>query len=167
MHAKTSAGKTTVLSETVWNDGPGSGTGGGVSDFVPVPSWQQGKVPSSINPGHFAGRAIPDVAANADPATGYRVAFQGKFATVGGTSASAPLWASLIARINATLGARAGNLNATLYATIGPKKVLRDITSGNNDTDGLLEGQFKADEGWDACTGWGTPNGGNLLNALK
>ena len=51
----------------------------------------------SVNPGHFAGRAIPDVAADADPATGYLTMSGGKMQIVGGTSASAPLWASLIA----------------------------------------------------------------------
>ena len=86
---------------------------------------------------------------------------------VGGTSASAPLWGSLITRINALLGSRVGNFNALLYQKIGPAKVLRDITSGNNDTDGLLNGQFPAGPGWDACTGWGVPDGANLLYALK
>jgi hypothetical protein len=46
-------------------------------------------------------------------------------------------------------------------------KSLRDITSGNNDTDGLLDGQFAAGTGWDACTDWGAPDGAKLLNALK
>jgi kumamolisin len=123
--------------------------------------------PRSINAGHFAGRAIPDVAANADPATGYYVMSGGQFGVVGGTSASAPPWASLIARINATLGSRVGNFNALLYSKIGPKEVLRDITKGNNDTGGLLEGQFAAKAGWDPCTGWGTPDGAKLLAALK
>jgi hypothetical protein len=45
--------------------------------------------------------------------------------------------------------------------------MLRDITSGNNDTDGMLNGQFQAGLGWDACTGSGTPDGGKLLKALK
>jgi kumamolisin len=54
-----------------------------------------------------------------------------------------------------------------LYSTFGPGKVLNDITKGNNDTDGYLDGQFKAGAGWDACTGWGTPNGDKLLTALK
>jgi kumamolisin len=85
---------------------------------------------------------------------------------VGGTSASAPLWASLITRINALSGARIGNINALLYTAIGPAGVLRDITSGNNDTDGLLQGQFKAGQGWDACTGWGSPDGAKLLQSL-
>lgn len=167
LHARKSAKGQSSLTEVVWNDGPGSGTGGGVSDVTQVPSWQEGKVPRSINPGNFAGRAIPDVAANADPNTGYLTMSGGQLGVVGGTSASAPLWASLITRINALLGARVGNFNALLYSKIGPAGVLRDITSGNNDTDGLLDGHFPAGPGWDACTGWGAPDGGKLLNALK
>ena len=63
----------TIHDEIVWNN-PGHGsTGGGISDTFPVPSWQKGKVPKSANPGHRAGRAIPDLAADADPATGYKV----------------------------------------------------------------------------------------------
>jgi kumamolisin len=85
----------------------------------------------------------------------------------GGTSASAPLWASLVSRINALNGARTGNFNALLYTTIGPAGALRGIVSGNNDTDGLLDGQFQAAPGWDACTGWGAPDGIKLLAALK
>ena len=167
LHARKSANGQMAVTEVVWNDGPGSGGGGGISDVTPVPSWQEGKVPRSINPGNFAGRAIPDVAANADPNTGYLVMNGGKLGIVGGTSAAAPLWASLITRINALTGARAGNFNALLYATIGPAGILRDITSGNNDTDGLLDGQFQAGPGWDACSGWGVPDGAKLLAALK
>jgi kumamolisin len=160
-----------IATEVVWNDGPvenpgGGGTGGGVSDYIPVPSWQQG-VPTSINPGNFAGRAIPDVAADADPDTGYLTYSGGQFGTVGGTSASAPLWAALIALCNQQLNARVGNFNALLYSTIGPNNVLHDITQGNNDVEGLLNGEFPAGPGWDACTGWGTPNGQALLAALK
>ena len=50
---------------------------------------------------------------------------------------------------------------------IGPAKTLRDITSGNNDTEGLLRGQYPAGPGWDACSGWGTPDGVKLLQALQ
>ena len=167
LHARKSAKGQTAITEVVWNDGPGSGTGGGVSDITPVPGYQEGKVPRSINPGNFAGRAIPDVAADADPNTGYLVMSGGQLGIVGGTSASAPLWGSLITRINALLGARVGNFNALLYNKMGPAGVLRDITSGNNDTDGLLNGRFPAGPGWDACTGWGVPDGAKLLNALK
>ena len=115
LHARKSAKGQTAITEVVWNDGPGSGTGGGVSDITPVPSYQEGKVPRSINPGNFAGRAIPDVAADADPNTGYLTMSGGQLGIVGGTSASAPLWGSLITRINASLGARVGNFNALLY----------------------------------------------------
>ena len=167
LHARKGANGQMAVTEMVWNDGPGSGTGGGVSDLTPAPGWQEGKTPRSLNPGNFAGRAIPDVAANADPATGYLVMNGGKLGIVGGTSAAAPLWASLITRTNALTGARAGNFNALLYGAIGPAGVLRDITSGNNDTDGLLDGQFQAGPGWDACTGWGVPDGVKLLGALK
>jgi kumamolisin len=167
LHARTSAQGRQSITEVVWNGGAGDGTGGGVSDVTPVPAWQKSFAPSSINPGHFAGRATPDVAANADPATGYFVRSSGQFGIVGGTSASAPLWASLVARINAALGSRLGNFNALLYTKIGPKEVLRDVTKGNNDTDGLLDGQFAAKSGWDPCTGWGSPDGAKLLAALK
>jgi kumamolisin len=166
LHARSATSGKTAITEVVWNAGPGDGTGGGISDVTPVPAWQKKVAPRSINPGHFAGRAIPDVAANADPATGYFVMSGGKFGIVGGTSASAPLWASLIARINASLKTRVGNFNALLYTKIGPAEVLRDITKGNNDTDGLLEGNFKAASGWDPCTGWGVPDGAKLLAAL-
>jgi kumamolisin len=155
------------ISETVWNDGAGSGGGGGVSDYIPRPQWQDGKTPVSINPGNFAGRAIPDVAANADPATGYYMCAAGKFSVVGGTSAAAPLRAALIARLNTALGARAGNFNAMLYADYGPSGVLRDITVGDNDTHGRLGGRFAAGVGWDACTGWGVPDGKKLLAAMS
>lgn len=167
LHAKTSAAGARHITETVWNDGPGSGTGGGVSDYTPVPAWQAGKVPVSINPGHFAGRAIPDVAADADPNTGYLVMSGGQLQVVGGTSASSPLWASLIIRLNALLGARSGNFNSLLYSKIGPAGVLRDITVGDNDTDGLLNGSYKAGPGWDACSGWGVPDGAKLLAAFR
>ena len=167
LHARKNTNGETQITEVVWNDGPRSGTGGGISDYTPVPSWQESLVPRSINPGHFAGRGIPDVAANGDPKTGYLTSSGGKFQVVGGTSASAPLWASLIARINALIGTRVGNFNALLYTKIGPAGVLRDITVGNNDTDGLLNGQFAAKPGWDPCTGWGSPVGTALLAALK
>jgi kumamolisin len=91
----------------------------------------------------------------------------GKTGVVGGTSASAPLWASLVARLNALTNGRMGNFNALLYSKYGPGQVLRDIVSGNNDTDGLLDGRFKAAAGWDPCTGWGVPDGQKLLQAIK
>ena len=166
LHVRTDTRGATQITEVVWNDGPSSGTGGGVSDYTARPAWQAGIVPPSINPGHFVGRAIPDVAANADPNTGYYVRSGGQFRVVGGTSASAPLWAALIARLNAVHHARVGNFNALLYTTLGPANALRDITQGHNDTHGLLDGSYAAGPGWDACTGWGVPDGQKLLAAL-
>lgn len=166
LHARAGASGS-VTRETVWNDGPDSGTGGGVSDYTPQPAWQAGVTGPSINPGAFLGRGIPDVAAVADPQTGYLTMSGGKLEIVGGTSASAPLWASLIARMNKALEAPVGNFNALLYQKIGPAGVLRDITVGNNDTEGRLDGQYAAKVGWDACTGWGAPDGVKLLAALK
>jgi kumamolisin len=164
---KASGSTPAIASEVVWNDGPGNGTGGGISDYIAIPAWQQGIVPPSINPTNFAGRGIPDVAANADPNTGYLTYSGGKFGIVGGTSAAAPLWGALICLCNQQLRARVGNFNTLLYKSIGPSNVLHDITSGNNDTDGLLSGKFAAGPGWDACSGWGTPDGEKLLAALK
>ena len=143
MHVRTDISGQKHITETVWNDGPGSGTGGGVSDYTPVPGWQQGIVPKSINPGNFEGRAIPDVAADADPNTGYRVMSGGEMQIVGGTSASAPLWASLIARINAIKGAPVWQLQSLLYSTLGPAGVLaRYYILATTTTDGLLNGHF-------------------------
>lgn len=166
LHAATTAAGSLQTTEIVWNDGPGACTGGGVSEVELVPAWQQGIVPPSVNPGHFAGRAVPDVAANADPATGYYVRAGGTFSVTGGTSAAAPLWAALIARCNALNGKRAGNFNALLYSHVGPSKLLQDIVAGNNDAYNQLDGQYAAGPGWDACTGWGTPDGTALQKAL-
>jgi kumamolisin len=77
---------------------------------------------------------------------------------VGGTSAVAPLWAGLLARINQGLGKPVGFINPLLYAAPA-NATFHDITQGNN-------GDYKAGTGWDACTGLGTPNGQNLLQAL-
>jgi kumamolisin len=139
----------TITSEVVWNDG-GNATGGGVSDVFAVPDYQSGAgVPPSVNPGGRIGRGVPDVAGDADPATGYQIVLNGQTGTVGGTSAVAPLWAGLIARLNSQLGHAVGYMHPTLY---GHAAAFHDITSGNN-------GAYSARVGWDACTGLGSPNG--------
>lgn len=152
----------TIINEVVWNDGPSGGaTGGGVSGTFAIPTWQaNANVPVSNNPSGFKGRGIPDVAGDADPATGYQVQSDGSSFTVGGTSAVAPLWAGLIALFNQSLGKPLGYLNPNLYLTVANKPgTFRDITSGNN-------GDFQAEPGWDACTGWGSPNGSGILQVL-
>ena len=94
-----------ILREVVWNEGPNSATGGGVSDVFDLPTWQAGAhVPRSVNPGGRVGRGVPDVAGDADPSTGYRVRVDGEEFVIGGTSAVAPLWAGLIALLNEWLG---------------------------------------------------------------
>src|SRR5262249_40586324 len=100
-----------ISNETVWNDGPDSSTGGGVSDFFDLPSWQaKANVPTSAN-GERVGRGVPDIAGNADPQTGYQVYVDGQHTSFGGTSAVAPLWAGLIALINQQGGRSVGYLN--------------------------------------------------------
>ncbi len=93
----------TIDSEVVWNDGASGGaTGGGISDVFALPTWQSAaNVPPSVNAGARVGRGVPDVSGNADPETGYEVIVDGSSAVIGGTSAVAPLWAGLVARINA------------------------------------------------------------------
>ena len=136
--------------ETAWNDGQqGGASGGGYSGHFSRPSWQTGN--------DQTGRGVPDVAGDADPATGYTVAIDGVPTTVGGTSAVAPLWASLIALVNQSLGVKVGFVNAALYAT---PTALTDITSGNNNG-------YSAGPGWDPVTGLGTPKGEAVLAALK
>jgi subtilase family serine protease len=114
---------------------------------------------ASVNPGKFVGHGLPDVAGDADPATGYDVYVDGQAAVFGGTSAVAPLWAGLIACINELLGKRAGFLNPTLYTQVAGAGGLHDITSGNN-------GSYAAGPGWDACTGLGSPDGAAIAGAL-
>lgn len=153
-----------IASETVWNEtlqNEGA-TGGGVSAVFTKPAYQNAvKVPPSANPPHNIGRGVPDVAAVADPVTGVVVMrIDGKhLEPIGGTSAAAPLWAALIARLNEGLKARCGFLNSVLYGRFSTG-VLRDITVGNN-------GAYTAGPGWDPCTGLGTPNGIQLFQALS
>jgi len=152
-----------VTSETVWNDGSGGGaTGGGVSDAFGLPDWQKSVDVPGVAGGR-SGRGVPDVAAVADPATGYRVRVDGKDAVIGGTSAVAPLWAALVARLVQATGKPVGLAQTALYAGAAKGKVpagFRDVTSGSN-------GAYSAAPGWDACTGLGVPDGEALLRALK
>jgi kumamolisin len=97
--------------------------------------------------------------------TGYDIYFAGKAQVVGGTSAVAPLWAALLARINQKLGTPVGYFNPLLYSKLSKSGGLRDITSGNNDTSGHVGG-YSAGKGWDAASGWGSPVGSALLTAF-
>jgi kumamolisin len=149
-----------ITEELVWNDlaeGEGA-TGGGVSQVFALPSYQFGAgVPTGE--GGFIGRGVPDVAGDADPGTGYAVFVDGSPMAIGGTSAVAPLWAGLLARMNQGLGTPVGFLQPLIY--VSPESgTFHDITKGNN-------GGFDAGPGWDACTGLGSPDGAALFAALK
>lgn len=145
--------------EVVWNalaEGKGA-TGGGVSDFFDLPDWQKAAgVPQSANDGQIR-RTVPDVAAHAAEAGGYRVFVDGEWRVLGGTSAAAPLLAGLIARLNAARSKPLGYLNPTLYGAA--KVAFTPITEGTN-------GAYTATEGYSACTGLGVVDGEALMKAL-
>ena len=148
-----------IALETVWNSHDGWATGGGVSEIFMLPDYQKSAgVPKAANPGGKVGRGVPDVAGNGDSQTGYKVLVDGVTTIVGGTSAVAPLWAGLVARLNQAKGARLGFLHSKLYA-LAPGKGFRDIVQGDN-------GAYKARPGWDACTGLGSPDGEALRKSL-
>jgi kumamolisin len=164
-----SSDKSSIASEVVWNNGPrsegGGASGGGVSELTPIPAWQMNfGVPPSVNSG-FHGRGVPDVAADADPDTGYKIRVHGQDGVAGGTSAVAPLYAALIARINQNLEAPVGFVNPMLY-TNAASTSFHDIRDGNNDVTGRLGG-YSAAPGWDPCTGLGTPDGAKMLTVLQ
>jgi kumamolisin len=133
----------TQAGEVVWGDGTpnGNGTGGGYSALFPPQSFQVGAPPSPGRPG----RMVPDVAANADPDTGYLVVINGEEVQVGGTSAVAPLYSGLFA----AFGKRLGFVTPTLWQH---PEAFVDITEGSN-------GSFSAARGPDPCTGLGVPKG--------
>jgi kumamolisin len=149
----------TISAEQVWNDGAAGGAGGGgVSVAFEAPSWQAG-LKATAKGGQttmLSRRGVPDVAGDADPQSGYEIRVDGQTAVIGGTSAVAPLWAGLIAIVNANSGVRAGFVNPALYKA---PAALRDITAGDN-------GDFEATRGWDACTGLGSPKGSAVAAAL-
>jgi hypothetical protein len=162
-----------LFNEWTWSDAniasqfgfpPYDATGGGVSDTFNRPPYQvaAGVLPISKTDGGVR-RGIPDVAGMV-AMTGFFVAGSGGEGGVG-TSAVSPLYAGLIATINAFLGRNVGFLNPTLYR-YGPQ-ICNDITIGNNDSGLSPDAPFyTADIGWDACTGWGSLDGMRLLAAL-
>lgn len=156
--------------EVVWNEGPHLRSAGGVSRLFSRPAWQKGhRVTAATRlPGspRLRGRALPDVCAHAGgqsffvtPLPGQQITEPLEAAEGGGTSAAAPLWAALIARLNGALGRRVGWLTPLLYQNAATP-ALRDIQHGDN-------GTFFAQNGWDACTGLGSPNGKRLLRLMR
>ena len=168
----------TLGQEYLWNDSTGA-TGGGVSAFFnTLPPWQAGIVSQrSINAGNVIGRGVPDVAGNASLISGYTISlnspsllhptFSGPYC---GTSAVAPLYAGLVAMINASLGQNVGFLNPTLYAF--DEIVCLDINDQlfpGSPPDNNFAGSpgYPSGPGWDGCTGLGRIDGGALLSALQ
>ncbi|MCD2196120.1 S53 family peptidase [Actinomycetospora endophytica] len=166
--------------EVAWLDSPGTrfdpagnptgggATGGGISTVIPRPSWQQQVSVSRPDDGSdFDGRVVPDVAALASRPF-YDLIMEGRDAPNGGTSASAPLWASLIARCYATLGPQQKPVFATprLYEGDG-LPAFRDITDGTNTSTPDPGVGYEAGKGYDAVTGWGVPVGINLPPVLR
>lgn len=153
-------------SETTW-----SGTGGGTSAYVALPSYQSGTI------GGYARRAVADVAFNADPNSGQYVALISpgtsttRWVSAGGTSLSTPQWAGLLAVANATrlMAGKAllGQPHAVLYQQIGAVPAqygaaFKDVASGRNGSCTSCA----AATGYDTPTGWGTPNASALLTSL-
>jgi len=168
----------TQFQEVCWWEAPGrrtnnggGSTGGGVSSRFPRPAWQNVKI-KSLNPKSINGRVVPDVSALAgDPQ--YDLVFTGKQRPNGGTSASAPLWAALIARIDALLpqSKRQRFLAPLLYLNSSNGRPvgelgMRDIREGNNASFPKPGVGYRAGVGFDAVSGWGVPDGEALLNAL-
>ena len=166
----TTLGSAAYSSETTWNWGGGTGSSGGISTVYSIPSWQQG-VSMANNQGSTTKRNLPDVALTADNV--YVVHKSGTGGIFGGTSCAAPLWAGFTALVNQQAVANSqspvGFLNPALY-TIGKggnyTSCFHDTTTGNNITN-QSNGKFSAVTGYDLCTGWGTPNGANMINALS
>jgi kumamolisin len=133
--------------------------GGGTDEAMASAHRKHNPPPS----GGAGGRGVPDVAGNADPTTGYQIYSGGQAQVVGGTSAVAPLWSALIARLAQATGKRFGLIQPLLYAGVSPGTDVpgfRDITNGDN-------GAYAAGPGWDSCTGLGVPDGTALLSRLQ
>ncbi|MEZ5333430.1 MAG: S53 family peptidase [Thermoanaerobaculia bacterium] len=144
--------------EISWSEPMGKSllaSGGGLSSRFERPAWQGEELPQG------GGRWVPDVAAKADLRGGYRIVVGGVEASMGGTSAASPLWGALVALCNQALAAAGhgpvGYLTPHLYPI--PAGATRDITEGSN-------GSYAAGKGWDAVTGWGSPEGEALLEVL-
>jgi kumamolisin len=158
----TTTDQSTIKEEVVWHGKEGA-SGGGFSEVFPIPDWQKSTpVASQAKRFKKTGRGVPDVASVADPTTGFLVLVNGKYGVGAGTSAAAPVWAGLIARINEGLGRAAGFINPLIYQSASDFEkagAFHAITTGNN-------GFYHARPGWNPCTGYGSPNGTKLANAM-
>lgn len=153
-----------TFQEVAWNQ-----SGGGFSAFFSTPSYQQ-NLPASIKNVQKR-RAVPDVAADGNPNSGLAIYQNGVWSTAGGTSASTPVWAALVAVADQMAGHPLGFLDPALYTLANSAHYahdFQDITVGNNsvDSNGTVVKGYSASTGWDAITGWGSPNAVNLLPDL-
>lgn len=148
------------ISESAW-----AGSGGGLSAFETEPAYQT-NFPLPNNPSKM--RGVPDISGNADPNTGVSVydSYGGYgWVVVGGTSASAPETAAMVAIAKSTTATKLTGVNAMLY-TLGQKSystLYHDITSGSNGSCGYY---CNTQTGYDYVTGLGTPKGAALIKAI-
>jgi kumamolisin len=144
--------------ETPWSRG-----GGGISRVHSTPDYQQNNVtlPCSVNTGEVK-RGVPDVSGYAAP--GYTFIYKLAPFEPSGTSLTAPLYAALVARLNAKFGHSLGFMHPDLYALVG-SSVYRDMTGGSSNSYMYAPG-YHSGPGWDACTGLGVIDGNALLAAL-
>ena len=157
------------VSEKVWNQNNGTGSSGGLSTYYKIPFWQT-NINMAANGGSTTYRNIPDVALTGDNI--YVVYNNGSYGIFAGTSCAAPLWAGYMALVNQQAQmaglAPVGFVNPPLYAmanTPAYSANFHDVTTGNNTNANSLS-LYYAVAGYDLCTGLGTPNGTNLINAL-
>jgi subtilase family serine protease len=166
----------TYNSETAWGlpfGSPGTqfqASGGGFSRRIARPSYQNNV------PGIAAARGVPDVSADASPHTGMALvisdgANQYTIRNSGGTSATAPLWAGLIALADQYSGRHLGFVNPAIYRigrSAAYHDAFHDITTGSNapDFSGHTIKGYTATAGWDPVTGWGSPNAQTLIPLL-
>lgn len=150
-----------IASETVWNEldrGAGA-AGSGVSGVFAPPDYQTG---NGLHPrdadGGLPGRGLPDGTGVADPVTGWNVLAVGRLRVTGGTSAVAPMYTALWTLIAALQDRRLGMPHATAYA--GQGRGFHDVVTGNTG------GPYAARRGWDAASGWGSPEGRALAREL-
>lgn len=154
------ADQSAIAEESVWNDNNGVvGTGGGLSNHFSVPPYQQAiHLPARMNGDpRPPGRGIPDVAALAAGNPGFRIVIDGIQQAKGGTSAATPLWAALIALANAKRGSPVGFVNPCFYSN---PHLCQPILSGDN-------AGYEANGEWNACTGFGVPNGERTITGLS
>lgn len=160
-------------SETVWNNGAGEATGGGISQYWSEPNYQKANLPHSVQKQLNGYRGLPDISYNADPATsilvyvGFLGGTNNGYYFIGGTSEGSPQWAGIIADGNQYAGHPLGFINPALYAIGNSNRYSSDyydVTTGNNSSGGITG--YNATRGWDLATGWGSPKATNLIQDI-